>query len=100
VKFEQKNSAEGLTQHLQIELDVLGIGLERLADHLPRLLRVVQVQPQVPGILNTILYPPDPYVFGPPDPDPLVRGTDPDPLVRGTNPDPSIIKKTLIPDVL
>ncbi len=30
--------------------------------------------------------PPDPHVFGPPDPDPLVRGMDPDQ-------DPSIIKK-------
>jgi hypothetical protein len=29
--------------------------------------------------------PPDPHVFGPPDPNPLVRGMDPDP-------DPSIIK--------
>ncbi len=32
--------------------------------------------------------PPDPYVFGSSDPDPLVRSMDPDP-----NPNPSIIKQ-------
>jgi hypothetical protein len=32
--------------------------------------------------------PPDPHVFGPPDPDPLVTGMDPAPY-----PDPSIIKQ-------
>jgi hypothetical protein len=34
--------------------------------------------------------PSDPYVFGPPDPDPLVRGLDPDPA---PGPDPSITKQ-------
>jgi hypothetical protein len=42
---------------------------------------------KVPG--SSVAYlDPDPYVFGHPDPDPLVNGTDPAP-----DPDPSIIKQ-------
>ncbi len=43
-----------------------------------------------PSVADPNPDPPDPYVFGPPDPDPLVRGMDPD---LDPAPDPSIIKQ-------
>jgi hypothetical protein len=41
---------------------------------------------------------PDPHVFGPPDPDPLVRGMDPDP--GSFYHQAKVVRKTLIPTVL
>jgi hypothetical protein len=50
----------------------------------PILKRVSQRPRPVPWKLNVVftsVADPDPYVFGPPGPDPLVRGKDPDPSI-------------------
>ena len=45
-------------------------------------------------VVSSVPDPPDPRVFGLPDPDPLVRGVDPDPALD-PDPDPSIIMQKL-----